>query len=71
MDGPLREAVARIAKPGNVIEVRALTDQFTHSGYFNDFDALVRLTEPLDADNSVHGIGSTRSSTLSSIYSRQ
>ena len=56
MDGLLRDAVARLAGPGQVVEVRALTDQFTHSGYFNDPAALIRAVEPLDADNSVHGI---------------
>jgi len=56
VDGLLREAIARIAGPGQVVEVRALTDQFTHSGYFSDHDALVRSVEPLDADGSVHGI---------------
>jgi len=71
VDGPLREAVARIAKPGNVIEVRALTDQFTHSGYFNDFDALVRLTEPLDTDNSVHGIYVTLNEVNPALLSRR
>ena len=71
MDGSLREAVVRIAKPGNVIEVRALTDQFTHSGYFNDFDALVRLTEPLDADNSVHGIYVTLNEVNPALLSRR
>ena len=56
MDGLLRDAIARIAGPGRVIEVRALTDPFTHSGYFSDPAALVRAVEPLDADSSVHGI---------------
>ncbi len=71
MDGPLRDAVARIAGPGQVVEVRALTDQFTHSGYFNDIDALVRSTEPLDADGSVHGIYVTLNEVNPALLSRR
>ena len=71
MDGLLRDAVARIAGPGQVIEVRALTDQFTHSGYFSDFDALVRSVEPLDADGSVHGIYVTLNEVNPALLSRR
>ena len=71
MDGLLRDAVARIAGPGQVVEVRALTDQFTHSGYFSDHDALVRAVEPLDADNSVHGIYVTLNEVNPALLSRR
>jgi hypothetical protein len=56
VDGLLRDAVSLLISPGKVTEVRALTDQFTHSGYFSDPDALVRAVEPLDTDTSVLGI---------------
>ena len=42
MDGPIHDAVTRLAGAGKVVEIRALADLSTHSGYFNDFDALVR-----------------------------
>ncbi len=71
MDGLLRDAVARIAGPGQVVEVRALTDQNTHSGYFNDFDALARSVEPLDADNSVDGIYVTLNEVNPALLSRR
>ena len=71
MDGLLRDAVARIAGPGQIVEVRALTDQFTHSGYFSDFDALVRSVEPLDADGSVHGIYVTLNEVNPALLSRR
>jgi hypothetical protein len=71
VDGLLRDAVARIAGPGQVIEVRALTDQNTHSGYFNDFDALVRSVEPLDVDGSVHGIYVTLNEVNPALLSRR
>jgi hypothetical protein len=71
VDGLLREAIARIAGPGQVVEVRALTDQFTHSGYFSDHDALVRSVEPLDADGSVHGIYVTLNEVNPALLSRR
>ncbi len=71
MDGLLHAAVARIAGPGQVVEVRALTDQNTHSGYFNDFDVLVRSVEPLDADTSVHGIYITLNEVNPALLSRR
>jgi hypothetical protein len=71
VDGLLRDVAARIAGPGQVVEVRALTDQFTHSGYFNDFDALVRSVEPLDTDTSVHGIYVTLNEVNPALLSRR
>ena len=71
MDGLLREAIARIAGPGQVVEVRALTDQFTHSGYFSDNDTLVRSVEALDADGSVHGIYVTLNEVNPALLSRR
>jgi len=71
VDGLLRDAVARIAGPGQVVEVRALTDQNTHSGYFNDFEALARSVEPLDADGSVHGIYVTLNEVNPALLSRR
>ena len=71
MDGLLRDAVSRLARAGTVIEVRALTDQFTHSGYFSDPTALVRAVEPLDADNSVHGIYVTLNEVNPALLSRR
>lgn len=71
MDGLLRDAVSLLAGPGQVVEVRALTDQFTHSGYFNDPAALVRAVEPLDADSSVHGIYVTLNEVNPALLSRR
>jgi len=71
VDGLLRDTIARIAGPGQVVEVRALTDQFTHSGYFSDPALLVRAVEPLDADNSVHGIYVTLNEVNPALLSRR
>ncbi len=45
-----------LADPGQVIEVRALAETCTHSGYFTDTNALARIVEALDTDPAVHGI---------------
>jgi hypothetical protein len=71
VDGLLRDAVARLAGPGQVVEVRALTDQYTHSGYFSNHDALIRAVEPLDADGSVHGIYVTLNEVNPALLSRR
>jgi hypothetical protein len=71
VDGLLRDAVARLAGPGQVVEVRALTDQYTHSGYFSDRDALIRAVEPLDTDSSVHGIYVTLNEVNPALLSRR
>jgi len=71
VDGLLRDAVSLLARPGQVVEVRALTDLFTHSGYFSDPAALVRAVEPLDADNSVHGIYVTLNEVNPALLSRR
>jgi len=71
VDGLLRDAVARLAGPGQVVEVRALTDQYTHSGYFSDPAALVRAVEPLDTDSSVHGIYVTLNEVNPALLSRR
>jgi P4 family phage/plasmid primase-like protien len=48
-------AIAVLEEPGQVVEVRALAENGTHSGYFTDFEALARQVEALDADPAVHG----------------
>ncbi|MCX6683610.1 MAG: hypothetical protein NTZ37_02620, partial [Methanoregula sp.] len=52
----IESALAVLFDPGQVIEVRALADTCTHSGYFTDTAALSRCAEALDTDPAVHGI---------------
>jgi len=56
MSEEIRRAVELLAPDGGVIEVRALADGATHSGYFDDYERLARAVEALDADPSVAGI---------------
>ena len=51
----IRRAVGVLA-PDRVVEVRALADGATHSGYFDDHERLIRAVEALDADPAVAGI---------------
>ncbi len=71
MDGLLRDAVSLLFAPGKVTEVRALADQYTHSGYFSDPEALVRAVEPLDTDTSVLGIYITLNEVNPALLSRR
>jgi hypothetical protein len=71
MDGLLPDAVSLFVAPGQVAEVRALSDQHTHSGYFSDPEALVRAVEPLDADRSVLGIYITLNPVNPALLSRR
>ena len=55
MTGTIRDTLAVLSGPGQVVEVRALAENGTHSGYFTDFEALSRQVEALDCDPFVHG----------------
>ena len=54
MSGEILRTVDLLAD--GVVEVRALADGATHSGYFDDYTALARAAEALDADPAVAGI---------------
>jgi hypothetical protein len=71
VEGLLRDAVALLLAPGKVVEVRALTDQHTHSGYFSGPEALIRAVEPLDTDTSVLGIYVTLNEMNPALLSRR
>ena len=52
----IEEALAALFREGSVVEVRALADRFTHSGYFDDLAKCAGAAEALDADPEVRGI---------------
>ena len=66
----IRRAVGVLA-PGGVVEVRALADGATHSGYFDDHEALARAVEALDADPAVAGIYVTLNTVNPSLLARR
>ncbi|TAJ43622.1 hypothetical protein [Methanofollis fontis] len=49
-------ALAALVPPGDVVEVRALSDRFTHSGYFDDLTRCAEAVAALDADPDLKGI---------------
>jgi len=49
MAAEIGEVLAALCAPGQVVEVRAITEEGMASGYFNDLDALAAAVEPLDA----------------------
>ncbi|HOI14046.1 MAG TPA: hypothetical protein PLG75_09315 [Methanoculleus sp.] len=56
---------------GGVVEVRALADGATHSGYFDDYKALAQAVEALDADPSVAGIYVTLNAVNPALLARR
>ncbi len=60
-----------LAGPGQVIEIRALAETCTHSGYFTDIAALARIVEALDTDSSVHGIYGTLNEVNPALLARR
>jgi hypothetical protein len=69
MSEEIRRAVGLLAD--GVIEVRALADGVTHSGYFDDHTLLAEQVEALDADPSVAGIYVTLNSVNPALLARR
>ncbi|GLI45401.1 hypothetical protein [Methanoculleus bourgensis] len=66
----IRRAVGVLA-PDRVVEVRALADGATHSGYFDDHERLIRAVEALDADPAVAGIYVTLNTVNPALLARR
>lgn len=64
-------AVNVLTPDGGVVEVRALAGGVTHSGYFDDYEALARAVEALDADPSVAGIYVTLNTVNPALLARR
>jgi len=71
MQDPLQQAVSLLIPSGKVVEVRALTDQFIHSGYFDNHDELVRQVGVIDSDPGVQGIYLTLNEVNPALLSRR
>ena len=71
MKDVLLRAITTLAPDGGVVEVRALADGATHSGYFDDYEALVRTVEALDADPAVAGIYVTLNAVNPALLARR
>ncbi|MFA5214020.1 MAG: hypothetical protein WC406_11840, partial [Methanoregula sp.] len=67
----MERAIAVFAEPGQVVEIRMLAENGTHSGYFTDLDALARQAEALDTDPAVHGIYVTLNAVNPALLARR
>ncbi|SAI87041.1 hypothetical protein MBBA_0153 [Methanoculleus bourgensis] len=70
MSDEIRRVVGVLA-PDGVVEVRALADGATHSGYFDDYEALAQAVEALDADPAVAGIYVTLNTVTPALLARR
>jgi len=70
MSAGIREALAILCAPSQVVEVRAITDEGMASGYFDDLDALAAAVEPLDASGT-QGIYLTLNEVNPALLSRR
>ena len=71
MGTEIRDAVTALFTPGQVIEVRAITEEGMASGYFDDFQALAVAVEPLDSTSGTHGIYVTLNEVNPALLSRR
>ncbi|PKL70661.1 MAG: hypothetical protein CVV30_04750 [Methanomicrobiales archaeon HGW-Methanomicrobiales-1] len=69
--GNVASVIELLAGPGQVVEIRALAENATHSGYFTDYAALAQFAGALDADPAVHGIYVTLNRVNPSLLSRR
>lgn len=70
MASGIREALSVLCAPGQVVEVRAITEGGMASGYFNDLDALAAAVVPLDASGT-QGIYVTLNEVNPALLSRR
>ncbi|WP_067073145.1 hypothetical protein [Methanoculleus horonobensis] len=71
MKEEIRRTVKLLAPEGGVVEVRALADGVTHSGYFDDYTLFAEQVEALDADPSVAGIYVTLNTVNPALLARR
>lgn len=71
MSSEILSAVNVLTPNGDLVEVRALADGITHSGYFDDHEALARAVEALDADPAVAGIYVTLNTVNPALLARR
>ena len=70
MSSEILRAVSTLSM-GGVVEVRALADGATHSGYFDDYTLLAEQVEALDADPAVAGIYVTLNAVNPALLARR
>ncbi|KQC03542.1 MAG: hypothetical protein APR53_04945 [Methanoculleus sp. SDB] len=71
MSGEIRNLLSLLFPAGGVVEVRALGEYATHSGYFDDFDALAEKAAFLDRLDEVQGVYVTLNEVNPALLSRR
>jgi len=71
MPDDLTSGISILFTPGQVIEIRAITDDGIASGYFDSYEELVKKVSALDDVQSVQGIYATLNEVNSSLLSRR
>lgn len=71
MTKEVRRALGLMFTQPAMVELRAITDQHIHSGYFNDPELLVKAAETLDAVPDVQGIYVTLNEVDPALLSRR
>jgi hypothetical protein len=67
----IRDALSLLFSEDDVVELRALGDGGVHSGYFNDFDALAKKANAMDAFRDIAGIYVTLNEVNPALLSRR
>src|ERR1019366_3746544 len=67
----IRDAIAILFKPGQVVEIRALGNFSTTSGYFDDHDKLAKTIEQLNDSGKYEGVYYTLNPCHAALLSRR
>jgi hypothetical protein len=71
MTGEIRKALSTLFPNGEVVELRALGDYHTHSGYFDDYETLAEKAESLSRLSDVQGVYVTLNEINPALLSRR
>jgi hypothetical protein len=71
MTGEIRKALSTLFPGGEVVELRALGDYHTHSGYFDDYETLAEKAENISRISDVQGVYVTLNEINPALLSRR
>ncbi|ADN35887.1 conserved hypothetical protein [Methanolacinia petrolearia DSM 11571] len=71
MTGEIEKALSILFPAGGVVELRALADYNTHSGYFDDYTVLAEKADQINRLSDVHGVYVTLNEVNPALLSRR
>jgi hypothetical protein len=71
MSEEIRSALSTLFPDGGVVEIRALADYHTHSGYFDDYTVLAEKAALIDNLSDVQGVYVTLNAVNPALLSRR